>query len=271
MRHLNIVNTSFTVLQKLLRSRLLWTSIPLQTVILVYRPTLDLTTKVVTALSPIEEVTKSISADAVAAISAIILFVKLLSKTFNDQQDNHGICRTKSEMDLSLKRRFEEIEDNEKLAVATLVDSRFKDKFFSGPAVIEKVKKLVRDLVKSVEVSSHQSEEEPPAEKRPCPESGIWSSGSARKVSTSCKLHELLTFAPASSNMSENVFLIEFRRESCYSWWASNYYRFPSLAKVARQYLSAPPTSVASERLSFGAGDIYDEKRSRECRDAVVH
>ena len=90
---------------------------------------LDLVTKVVTVLSPIEEVTKSISADA-AAISVIIPFVKLLSKPFNDQQDDHGIRRMKSEMDLLLKRRFEEIEDNEKLAVATLVDPRFKDKNF---------------------------------------------------------------------------------------------------------------------------------------------
>ena len=30
------------------------------------------------------------------------------------------------------------------------------------------------DLVKSVHEYGHQSEEEPPAEKHPCPESGIW-------------------------------------------------------------------------------------------------
>jgi len=124
---------------------------------------LDLAAKVVAVLSPIEEVTKSISADA-AAISVIIPFVKLLSKTFNDHQDDHGIREMKSEMNLSLKRRFEEIEDNEKLTVATLVDPRFKEKFFSGPAVVEIVKNFVRELIKSVEESDHQSEE-PPAEK----------------------------------------------------------------------------------------------------------
>lgn len=221
---------------------------------------LDLAAKVVAALSPIEEVTKSISADA-AAISVIIPFVKLLSKTLNDHQDDRGIRTMKSEMDLSLKRRFEEIEDNEKLTVATLVDPRFKDKFFSGPAVVEKVKKLVRDLIKSVEESSHHSEEEPPAEKRPCPESGIWKTFSdileeaGANVSDSSNLQELDTFLAEP--------LIKFGRESCYSWWASNHCRFPSLAKIARQYLSAPATSVASERLFSGAGDVYDEKRSR--------
>ena len=57
--------------------------------------------------------------------------------------------------------------------------------------------------------------------------------------------------------------LITFGRESCYSWWANNRHRFSYLVKVARQYLCAPPTSVASERLFLGAVDVYDDKRNR--------
>ena len=46
-------------------------------------------------------------------------------------------------------------------------------------------------------------------------------------------------------------------------WWATNITKYPTLGKLAQQYLSCPPSSVASEQLFSGASNIYDEKRSR--------
>lgn len=46
-------------------------------------------------------------------------------------------------------------------------------------------------------------------------------------------------------------------------YWKNNKNRFPALAPVARAYLSAPCTSVESERLFSAASNIMDERRNR--------
>jgi len=45
-----------------------------------------------------------------------------------------------------------------------------------------------------------------------------------------------------------------------FEFWRKNEKTLPMIAKAARRYLAAPPTSVASERLFSQAGLIYDNK-----------
>ncbi len=55
----------------------------------------------------------------------------------------------KTEMKSSLTRRFDNIEQNDKLSIATLLDPRFKDKLYSSPAVKTHVASSVRALTSS--------------------------------------------------------------------------------------------------------------------------
>ena len=46
-----------------------------------------------------------------------------------------------------------------------------------------------------------------------------------------------------------------------YAYWHCSQY--PLLEPAARKYLSAPPTSVASEQLFSAAGQLYADRRNR--------
>ena len=90
---------------------------------------LDIVGKIIAALSPIEEITKAISANA-SSMSLIIPFVQCYPKTMEKHHNDKGVRTKKSEMLTSLKTRFSDMENDECLVIDTLLNPR---KFFSGP------------------------------------------------------------------------------------------------------------------------------------------
>lgn len=75
--------------------------------------------------------------------------------------------------------------------------------------------------------------------------------GAASRSSTAVQLHGCFTeeTIPATDDP--------------YKYWGVNCQRFPGLAAAAFRYLSAPCTSVESERLFSKVSTILDEKRNR--------
>ena len=61
--------------------------------------------------------------------------------------------------------------------------------------------------------------------------------------------------------------LISYQVGNPYMWWHANGHRYALLSEVAKRYLSAPPSSVSSERVFSGAGNIYDDHRCRLTAD----
>ena len=102
---------------------------------------LELVRKIIAVLEPVEEITKLISTDAASA-SVLIPLLRALEKSLSKHHDDSGIQTMKSEMLSSLKRRYADVEEREELIIATTMDPRYKDKFFSKPTTKVFVKNL---------------------------------------------------------------------------------------------------------------------------------
>ena len=132
---------------------------------------LEMMRKCVDILSPIEEITRSISAE-LASISIVIPYIRILTRTLEKNENDNGIRTMKGELLKSLKSRFAGIEERKELCLATLLDPRFKDKFFSGNIIRVTVREmLVDEMSSSVVTTSENAAEEPgPSQpKRTCP------------------------------------------------------------------------------------------------------
>ncbi|CAK1598408.1 unnamed protein product [Parnassius mnemosyne] len=53
------------------------------------------------------------------------------------------------------------------------------------------------------------------------------------------------------------------RNQSPFDWWTKHKFKYAQLANLARVFLSAPGSSVYSERLFSEAGNLYEKKRNR--------
>ena len=52
-------------------------------------------------------------------------------------------------------------------------------------------------------------------------------------------------------------------------WWKDHAAEFPSVAKMARQWLSSPATSAEVERVFSKAGKMHDDQRKRTSEDLL--
>jgi len=103
----------------------------------------------VSVLSPVEEVTQSISKET-ATLSAMIPNIRALLRSWEKQEDNIGICTMKLEMIRSLKSRFAGVDESRLLSIATILDPCFKDKFFASNIIKTTVKEILNEELQKI-------------------------------------------------------------------------------------------------------------------------
>ncbi|XP_065684269.1 zinc finger BED domain-containing protein 4-like [Hydra vulgaris] len=96
----------------------------------------------VCVLAPFEEATREVSFET-AHISLVIPIVTALRNLLNKEGNDAGVKTMKSTLLKSLDERFEDIEKKPLYTVATLIDPRFKTKFFSSQATLTAAKAAV--------------------------------------------------------------------------------------------------------------------------------
>ncbi|RVE41085.1 hypothetical protein evm_014266 [Chilo suppressalis] len=243
--------------------------------------------KIVTILQPFEEITRNMS-DNNTSISSVIPLIHTLKYTLRlhtegNKQDTNEKFKSiiKSTID-QLNSRFSDLQSNNFFAIATYLDPRYKTNFFNEVAK-QNIETEIMSIFDAADTSKNEADNiVAPVEKRARMELPAETSHSSNVQSV--LLNILLSSDEEDDNNTtldkspvfdkfvfvKNI-LNEFNKEKRISisddpllWWKVNgNIKFQPLQSIARQFLSCPPSSVASEQLFSGAGLIYDPLRNR--------
>ena len=227
-------------------------------------------------LKPFEEITK-ITSSGLSCVSEVIPHVTALKKYLDKaetEQRTPDLSHMRASLKAELEVRFNSISQDSNYLIATYLDPRFKTNYL-GVIDAERARQeiLLEYLKMSCEESSSSSSCSTPKKSR----------GEETESAVSRKAHD--TFwdcfeEVANENNTDQVQREERNAITCeldfylksvridrnrdpYSWWAANAKQYPNLSKFSKIYLSAPCSSVYSERLFSEAGLIYEEKRNR--------
>lgn len=186
-----------------------------------------------------------------------------------------------------LNRRFD-IELNQNYSVATILDPRFKDIFFTDNNKNAIRENLIAILLKDnvdvrpeepnmqnvveLEYSSSESDDDIPlnsliarSKKKMKSDISIWdmfsSIASASTSNSSSKILSKREILQTEIDTYLKLPIID-RTLSPFDWWQANQNSFPHLLKAMKQYLSAPASTIFSERLFSEAGNVFETKRN---------
>jgi hypothetical protein len=231
----------------------------------------ELAEHLVQVLQPFYEATVEISSDD-ACISVVVPLIAMLRGKMQSTSDDRGLLQMKAALRDAINRRFAYVSTAPHVLAATLLDPRFKLAYFSSHES-SVAKTEIIDFLRSIETTSAGDSM---TEASNVQQTALVRRDASEITSTSSNLwdaHDRLPIAEESDpgdGEQEPVYerqLAAYLKEprlprstNIYGYWHCS--NFPNVEPAAIKYLSAPPTSVASEQLFSSAGQLYSDRRS---------
>ncbi|CAL1532599.1 unnamed protein product [Lymnaea stagnalis] len=237
----------------------------------------ELAGKIVKLLKPFYTATLEICADD-ACISLVIPLVANLNSILKTTSADQGLKQMKAPLRNAMCRRFSDINSSAPYLAATLIDPRFKDSYCNVQEKMSATKAFL-DFLRLVEESatsnlnvpattlSTDSVDSDPANSKISHleyDVDLWAAHDSLSATVDPpETADIKTHVVPLYEQQLNSYLKEPRMPlttDIYAYWHCSQY--PLLEAAARKYLSALPTSVASEQLFSAAGQLYDDRRS---------
>ena len=224
-------------------------------------------------LAPIERATRDICANTSTA-SVVIPMVRAIKMALTQCTDNVGIQTMKAELLDDVNKRVADVASEPFYAVSTLVDPQYRGKLFLPDQLTTVTDLLVEEASRvqlqptlpssdvASEATQSQTGTEQPAAKRARLDISPLELLAAELGASAAS--ETVSSQTAANEVRQYLSLTNVPLQHCpLAWWKEHCGQYPRIAKVAQRYLSAPPTSVASERLFSTAGNLYSDQRSQ--------
>lgn len=216
---------------------------------------------IVKILQPIENVITEISGDTYPTCSLIIPIIHCMVATIQKciPQTVEGTA-LKEAILLQVRRRFKDVELYQTLAIATILDPRFKKLHFQDLRAASSTITQINNMTATMK-QNFDTNNEAQISVDKTTSFGLWA------------FHDSLVAAstpPRDDPGGIDVELRQYLNQSVISrntnpfqYWQTLKYAYPTLFRIAMKYLSVVATSVPSERLFSKAGVIKSDLRNR--------
>ena len=212
-------------------------------------------------LKPCEEITLQFSKEN-STISCVIPGYVLLRRAIGNLSPTGSLQPTQAKMLECLDQLFQFTLTDPLYVTSTLLDPRFKNALIENVSALQEAKmQILSECDSQTEPLSSFKQLQPYSINSNDLWEGLHSAiqnlailqpQNATKIGTAPLELERYLSAPFQDRNGDPLV-----------WWQDNRLHYPLLAKLALKYLSAPPSSVSSERLFSVAGNVLSDNRNR--------